>query len=131
MGYGQSHEGNEGHEGHAGNEEEGSKQDRQGQNGEVSCLPWHQGQDLICRDQEERGSWQKGLRQHQGLDYCRAEGQEGFGREGLRRSKEGISSLQESQGALPVNIREHAEASAQGVGMSTPLERSCFGWYVC
>merc|ERR1711959_572048 len=61
---------------------------------------------------------------HQGLDYCCPEGQEGFGPEGLRRNQEGLSSLQEGQGTLPVNIREHAEAAAQGVGMSTPLERS-------
>merc|ERR1711977_418701 len=112
---GQSHEGNESdgsHEGHACYEEEGSEQD--------------------CEDceQEAVGSWQEGLRQHQGLDCCRPEGQEGFGRQGLRRSEEGNSSLQEGQGALPVSsTHEHTKASAQGVGMSTPLERSCFGWY--
>merc|ERR1712205_123372 len=78
-------------------------------------------------EQEAVGSWQEGLRRHQGLDCCRPEGQEGFGRQGLRRSEEGNSSLQEGQGALPVSsTHEHTKASAQGVGMSTPLERSCF-----
>merc|ERR1711924_344375 len=48
-------------------------------------------------------------------------------RQGLRRSEEGNASLQEGQGALPVSsTRKHTKASAQGVGMSTPLERSCF-----
>merc|ERR1719201_679939 len=73
-----------------------------------SGLPWHQGQDRFwtCQDrfdeeqkwqdceQEAVGSWQEGLRQHQGLDCCCPEGQEGFGRQGLRRSEEGNSSLQ-------------------------------------
>merc|ERR1719454_205857 len=78
-------------------------------------------------EQEVVGSWQEGLRQHQGLDCCCPEGQEGFGRQGLRRSEEGNASLQEGQGALPVSsTRKHTKASAQGVGMSTPLERSCF-----
>merc|ERR1712146_431885 len=67
---------------------------------------------------------------HQGLDYCRPEGQEGFGPEGLCRNQEGLCSLQEGQGALPMNMHEHAKASAQGVGMSTPLERRCVGWTV-
>merc|ERR1719399_412952 len=145
---GQSHEGNESdgsHEGHACYEEEGSEQDCEGQDGKVSGLPWHQGQDRFwtvqdrldeeqewqdCK-QEAVGSWQEGLRQHQGLDCCCPEGQEGFGRQGLRRSEEGNASLQEGQGALPVSsTRKHTKASAQGVGkgvgMSTPLERSCF-----
>merc|ERR1711904_739842 len=143
---GQSHEGNESdgsHEGHEGHEEEGSEQDCEGQDGKVSGLPWHQGQDRfwIVKDrldeeqewqdceQEAVGSWQEGLCQHQGLDCCCPEGQEGLGRQGLRRSEEGNSSLQEGQGALPVNrAHYHTEASAQGVGMSTPLERSCFDW---
>merc|ERR1711977_508625 len=113
-------------------------------NGQGCGLPWHQSQDLHRLDQErldqeqawqdcdqEAGcQWQEGLRQHQGLDCCSPEGQEGIGRQGLRRSEEGNSSLQEGQGALPVSsIHEHTEASAQGVGMSTPLERSCLGWY--
>merc|ERR1711971_1122909 len=33
------------HEGHEGYEEEGSEQDCEGQDGKVSGLPWHQGQD--------------------------------------------------------------------------------------
>merc|ERR1719201_688461 len=143
---GQSHEGNESdgsHEGHACYEEEGSEQDRQGQSCQISCFPWHQGEDnrwydQIGSDQEQEwqdceqeavGKWQEGFRPHQGLDCCCPEGQEGFGRQGLRRSEEGNSSLQEGQGALPVSsTREHTKASAQGVGMSTPLERSCFDW---
>merc|ERR1712093_426076 len=116
-----SHEGNESdgsHEGHEGHEEEGSEQDCEGQDGKVSGLPWHQGQDRFwtCQDrldeeqewqdceQEAVGSWQEGLRQHQGLDCCCPEGQEGFGRQGLRRSEEGNSSLQEGQGTLPVSM---------------------------
>merc|ERR1712025_931947 len=143
---GQSHEGDESngsHEGHEGHEEEGSKQDCEGQTCKVGRLPWQQGQDCLwlvqdrldqeqewqdC-EQEAVGTGQEGLRQHQGLDCRCPKGKEGFGREGLRRSEEGNSSLQESQGALPVSsTHEHTEASAQGVGMSTPLERSCFGW---
>merc|ERR1711924_551004 len=109
---GQSHEGN------ACYEEEGSEQDRQGQSCQVCCFPWHQGEDnrwydQIRSDQEQEwqdceqeavGQWQEGLRQHQGLDCC----------------------CQEGQGALPVSSTwKHTKASAQGVGMSTPLERSC------
>merc|ERR1719310_162643 len=56
------------------------------------------------------------------------QGKEGVGPQGLRRNQEGLRSLQEGQGALPVNIHEHVEASAQGVGMSTPFERRRFGW---
>merc|ERR1712139_12671 len=104
------------HEGHGGHEEEGSEQDCEGQACKVGGLPWHQGQDLLwivqerldqeqewqnC-EQEAVGTGQEGLRQHQGLDCCCPEGQEGFGRQGLRRSEEGNSSLQEGQGALPV-----------------------------
>merc|ERR1711918_213074 len=78
-------------------------------------------------EQEAVGKWQEGLRPHQGLDCCCPEGQEGFGRQGLRCNQEGNSSLQEGQGALPVSsTQKHTKASAQGVGMSTPLERSCF-----
>merc|ERR1711924_536651 len=140
---GQSHEGKEsdGHEGHEGHEEEGSEQDCEGQARKVGGLPWYQGQDVLWivqdrlnQEQEWQGceqedvcTWQEGLCAHQGLDCCCPEGQEGFGREGLRRSEEGNSSLQEGQGALPVSsTRNHTKASAQGVGMSTPLERSCF-----
>merc|ERR1712124_79434 len=141
---GQSHAGNESdgsHEGHACYEEEGSEQDCEGQDGKVSGLPWHQGQDRFWTvqdrldeeqewqdcEQEAVGSWQEGLCQHQGLDCCCPEGQEGFGCQGLCRSEERNSSLQEGQGALPVSsTHEHTKASAQGVGMSTPFERSCF-----
>merc|ERR1711924_364678 len=67
---------------------------------------------------------------HQGLDYCRPEGQEGFGPEGFCRNQEGLSSLHEGQGTLPVSIHEHGKASARGVGMSTPLERRSFALFV-
>merc|ERR1712138_127699 len=151
MGNGQSHEsheGNEGHEGHEGHEEEGSEQDCKGQTCKVGGLPWQQGQDRQWLEQDrldQEQEWQdceqeavsqreEGLRQHQGLDCCCPEGQEGFGRQGLHRSEEGNSSLQEGQGALPVSkTHEHTKASAQDVGMSTALERSCFDlndvWY--
>merc|ERR1712093_415805 len=49
--------------------------------------------------------------------------------EGLRCNQEGLSSLQKGQGTLPVSVHHHAEASAQGVGMSTPFERRRFGEY--
>merc|ERR1711939_874644 len=117
---GQSHEGNESdgsHEGHEGHEEEGSEQDCEGQACKVGGFQWHQGEDLHWleeerfdqeqewqdREQEAISKWQEGLRAHQGLDCCCPEGQEGFGCEGLRCSQEGNSSLQESQGALPVS----------------------------
>merc|ERR1712124_43550 len=121
---GQSHEGNESdgsHEGHEGHEEEGSEQDCEGQTRKVGGLPWHQGQDLLWTvqdrldqeqewqdcEQEDVSKGQEGLRPHQGLDCCCPEGQEG-------------------QGALPVSsTHKHTKASAQGVGMSTALERSC------
>merc|ERR1719158_2509199 len=61
---------------------------------------------------------------------CRHQGKEGIGSQGLCRNREGLFSLQEGQGALPMNMHEHAKASAQGVGMSTPLERRCVGWTV-
>merc|ERR1712224_204573 len=64
------------------------------------------------------------------LDCCRHQGKEGIGSQGLCRNQEGLCSLQEGQGALPMNMHEHAKASAQGVGMSTPLERRCVGWTV-
>merc|ERR1712054_678900 len=54
----------------------------------------------------------------QGLDCRRPEGQEGFGREGLRRDQEGLSSLRESKRTLPVSIHEHAkpEGFSSGCG---------------
>merc|ERR1711937_298254 len=124
---GQSHEGNESdgsHEGHACYEEEGSEQDCEGQDGKVSGLPWHQGQYRFWTVQDR-------LDEEQEWQDCEQEAvsswQEGLGRQGLRRSEEGNASLQEGQGALPVSsTRKHTKASAQGVGMSTPLERSCF-----
>merc|ERR1712118_435324 len=139
---GQGNEGDEGHgchEGHEGNEEEGSEQDCKGTLRQGCGLPWIQGQDLrwfdfVRLDQELpwQDCEQEGIptgqeeQLHQGLDYCRPEGQEGFGPEGLCRNQEGLSSLQEGQGTLPVSINEHGKASARGVGMSTPLERRSF-----
>merc|ERR1711937_818685 len=100
---GQSHEGNESdgsHEGHEGHEEEGSEQDCEGQTRKVGGLPWHQGQDLLWTVQDR-------LDQEQEWQDCEQEdvgkGQEGLRRQGLRRSEEGNSSLQEGQGALPVS----------------------------
>merc|ERR1712072_19991 len=82
------------------------------------------------RKQEAVCSGQKALcHQRQGLDRRCPEGQEGFGCEGLRCNQEGLSSLQKGQGTLPVSVHRHAEASAQGVGMSTPFERRRFGEY--
>merc|ERR1712124_159129 len=89
---GQSHGGNESdgsHEGHEGHVEEGSEQDCEGQTCKVGGLPWHQGQDLLWTVQDRLDQGQEGLRPHQGLDCCCAEGQEGFGRQGLRRVKKG------------------------------------------
>merc|ERR1719160_1143263 len=90
-------------------------------------LPWIQGQELPWQDCEQEGIPTGQEEQlHQGLDNCRPEGQEGFGPEGLCGNQEGLSSLQEGQGTLPVSIHEHGKASARGVGMSTPLERRSF-----
>merc|ERR1711924_244056 len=100
-----------------------------------SGLPWHQGEDLHWLDprgfeQERFCSGEEALRdQRQGLDCRCPEGQEGFGCEGLRCNQEGLSSLQKGQGTLSVSVHRHAEASAQGVGMSTPFERRRFAWY--
>merc|ERR1711985_148435 len=121
--YGQGYEGNEGHgghEGHEGNEEEGCEQDRKGPLCQGRRLPWIQGKDRKWLDQErlgeeqarkdceqeEIGIWQEELRQHQGLDHRRPEGQEGTWCEGLRRYQEGLSSLQEGQGVLQLNASE-------------------------
>merc|ERR1712224_60090 len=93
----------------------------EGQIRKVSCLPWHQGEDHLWLDQDrfvqeqtwqdreqgECSTWQEAIRQHQGLDCCRPEGQEGFGCQGLRRHQEGLSSLQEGQGALPVSMNKY------------------------
>merc|ERR1711977_502103 len=132
---GQSNEGDEGYESH---EEEDREQDRQGQNGKGIGLPWFQGQDrgwYDCRllDQEQarqdREQEKVGVWQEECLDCRRDEGKEGFGCEGLRCNQEGLSSLQKGQGTLPVSVHRHAEASAQGVGISTPFERRRFGEY--
>merc|ERR1712118_136487 len=117
---GQGNEGDEGHgchAGHEGNEEEGSEQDCKGTLRQGCGLPWIQGQDLrwfdfVRLDQELpwQDCEQEGIptgqeeQLHQGLDYCRPEGQEGFGPEGLCRNQEGLCSLQEGQGALPMNM---------------------------
>merc|ERR1712093_201830 len=107
---GQGDEGNEGdeghgsHEGHEGHEEEGGEQDRKGQNGQARRLSWIQGEDHKWFDQErlgeeqerkdceqeEIGSWQEGVLQHQGLDFRSPEGKEGTWREGLRCYQEGL-----------------------------------------
>merc|ERR1711924_387113 len=89
-----------------------------------SCL-LDQEQERQDREQEEVGVWQE-----ERLDCCRHQVKEGIGSQGLCRNQEGLCSLQEGQGALPMNMHEHAKASAQGVGMSTPFERSCVGWTV-
>merc|ERR1712124_172764 len=144
---GQGNEGDEGHgcnEGHACHEEEGSEQDCQGPLCQGGCVPWEQGEDFgwldrIQPDQEQEwqnreqegfSKWQEELRPHQGLDCRCPEGQESTWGQRLCCDQEGLSSLQEGHGTLPVSTHEHVKASARGVGMSTPLERSCFGWSV-
>merc|ERR1712017_28563 len=113
-----SHHYGQGYEGNEGNEEEGCEQDCKGQIRKVRRLPWNQGEDRRWLDQErlggeqagkdceqeEFGTWQEGLRQHQRLDNCSPEGKEGTWREGLRRCQEGLSSLQEGQGVLQLNF---------------------------
>merc|ERR1712139_221247 len=100
-----------------GHEEEKCEQDCQGQICQVRRLSWIQGEDHKWPDQErfggeqawqdceqeKRGSWQEAIRQHQGLDNRSPEGKEGTWCEGLHRCQEGHCSLQEGQGALPVN----------------------------
>merc|ERR1712146_272841 len=122
--HGQGYEGNEGDEGHGchesyeSDEEEGCEQDRQGQNGQVRGFPWNQGEDCQWLDQErlgaeqawkdceqeERCSWQEGLRQYQGLDCRSPEGTEVTQRQGFRCCQEGFSSLQEGQGVLQLSV---------------------------
>merc|ERR1712086_928306 len=121
LNHGQSNEGNEGHEGHEsyeGNEEEVCQQDRKGPLRQGRGLPWNQGKDHWWldqgrlgqeqewqdREQEELGSWQEGLLQHQDLDCRRPEGKEGTRPQGLRRDQEGHTFLQEGQGVLPVKM---------------------------
>merc|ERR1739848_972812 len=94
-------QGNEGDEGH---EEEDREQDRQGQICKGIGLPWFQGQDRGWYDcglleQEKVSVWQEEC-----LDCRRDEGKEGIGPQGLRRNQEGLCSLQEGQGALPVDM---------------------------
>merc|ERR1711981_568378 len=113
---GQGNEGDEGHgsnEGHARHEEEDREQDRQGPNGKGIGLPWLQGQDRGWNDrcfpdqeQARQDREQEKIRvwQEESLDCCRDQGKEGIGPQGLRCNQEGLSSLQEGQGALPVNI---------------------------
>merc|ERR1712139_529396 len=127
------------HEGHESHEEEDREQDRQGQNGKSIGLSRFQGQDrgwYDCRLLDQEQAWQSreqekvSVWQEEPLDCCRHQGKEGIGSQGLCRNQEGLCSLQEGQGALPMNMHEHAKASAQGVGMSTPFERRCVGWTV-
>merc|ERR1712224_1119462 len=90
----QNGEGNEGHgshESHEGHEEEGCEQDRKGPLCQVCRFPWNQGEDHWWLDQdrfgqeqerkdceqEELGTWQEDVRQHQGLDHSSPEGKEG------------------------------------------------------
>merc|ERR1712182_33348 len=117
MGGNEGDEGHGRHEGHEGHEGE----DRERYD---SCL-LDQEQERQDREQEKVGVWQE-----ERLDCCCHQGKEGIGSQGLCRNQEGLRSLQEGQGALPMNMHEHAKASAQGVGMSTPLERRCVGWTV-
>merc|ERR1711977_488361 len=115
---GQGYEGNEGdgrHEGDEGHEEKVSERHCKGPHGQSYGLPRVQGQD---REQE---GFRKG--QEECLDDCRAEGKEGTEDQGLRRNQEGLRALQEGQGVL---LKMLVEASAQGVGMSTPLECRSF-----
>merc|ERR1719158_2779596 len=80
-------------------------------------VPWFQGEDCRgsdCfvpdqeqtrqgREQEAVCSWQE-----ESLDCRCDQGKEGIGPQGLRRDQEGLCSLQQGQGALPVNIHEHS-----------------------
>merc|ERR1711904_51560 len=100
---GQGHEGNESdgrHEGDEGHEEKVREQDCKGPLCQSLGVSWVQGEVL---------------------DDCRPEGQEGTEDHRLRRSQEGLRALQEGQGVL---LKMLVMASAQGVGMSTPFERS-------
>merc|ERR1711985_223659 len=126
---GESDEGDESygrHEGHACYEEEGSEQDRQGQDGQGSRLPWQQGEDRRWHDQIRFD--QEQVRQDREQEAIPLRQEEQL-HQGLRCDQEGLRSLQEGQGTLPVSMHRHAKASAQGVGMSTPLERRRLGQY--
>merc|ERR1719158_1954347 len=103
---GQSHEGNESdgsHEGHEGYEEEGSEQDCEGQDGKVSGLPWHQGQDRFWTvqdrldeeqewqdcEQEAVGSWQEGLPNIKGWTVAVQKARKALGVKGFVAVKKG------------------------------------------
>merc|ERR1719321_657591 len=108
----------------------GCEQDRKGPHGQSHGVPRIQGEDsrwLDCivldqeqiwkdREQEEILYFQEEL-----LDDCLLEGKEGSEDQGLRRNQEGLRALQEGQGVL---LKMLVMASARGVGMSTPFERS-------
>merc|ERR1739848_849170 len=86
-----------------GNEEEGCEQDRKGQIRKVRRLPWNQGEDRRWLDQErlggeqawkdceqeEFGTWQEGLRQHQRLDNCFQKARKALGVKGFVAVKKG------------------------------------------
>merc|ERR1711862_1084401 len=104
-------------------EEEGSEQDCKGTHGQGIGLPWIPGENrgwydscLLNQEQERQDREQEkvGVWQEERLDCCRHQGKEGIGSQGLCRNQEGLCSLQEGQGALPMNMHDHAKASAQG-----------------
>merc|ERR1712118_223187 len=101
------------HEGDEGHEEKVCEQDRKGPHGQSDGVPRVQGEDSwwldrLCLHEEH-------------LDHCCPEGKEGTETQGLRRNQEGLRALQEGQGVL---LKMLVTASAQGVGISTPFERS-------
>merc|ERR1711904_133004 len=130
---GQGHEGNESdgcHEGDEGHEEKVCEQDRKGPHGQSHGVPRVQGEDSwwldrLCLDEEQvrqdREQEEICHFQEKHLDDCCPEGKEGTETQGLRRNQEGLRTLQEGQGVL---LKMLVTASAQGVGISTPFERS-------
>merc|ERR1719456_1688848 len=83
-----------------------------GKNGKGNGLPWFQGKDRRWNDcffPDQEQAWQDReqeevrLWQEESLDCRRDQGKEGIGSQGIRRNQEGLRSLQEGQGALPVN----------------------------
>merc|ERR1712072_707135 len=88
--------------------------------------------DCLCIDEEQvrqdREQEEINLCQEERLDDCCLKGKEGTETQGLRRNQEGLRALQEGQGVL---LKMLVTASAQGVGISTPFERSSPDYRSC
>merc|ERR1712138_114279 len=126
---GESHEGDGRHESHACHEEEDCERDCKGQICKGLGASWNQGKDCwwldrLFFDQEQARTCRQQEAVLEGkeerLDDCSPEGKEGTEDQGLLRSEERNRVLQEGQ---VLHVKTFVRASAQGVGISTSLER--------